>query len=260
MKLSILIPVYNEEKTIIPILEKVESVVLPGISKEIVVVNDGSTDKTAERINDQKELRSQSYRTSHLPKFVRRARSEIKDKSIKVITHEENSGKGTAIQTGIQHSTGDYIIIQDADLEYDPQDIPKLLQPIIEKRARVVYGTRLHRLPRFHNEEKKPRFFLHYIGNRFLSLVTSMCYGQWITDMETCYKLFPRKAVVHMNLSSRRFDFEPEITAKLLKCGYKIFEIPITTTPRGYDEGKKLNTFRDGCVALWTLVKYRFVD
>lgn len=238
MKLSILIPVYNEEKTILPLLKKVEEVSLPGIEKEIIVINDASTDAT--------EAKIKAYHAGR--------------KHIKVLTHGKNQGKGAAIQTGIHQASGEYIIIQDADLEYDPSDMKKLLQPILEKRAEIVYGTRLRRMPRLRKEENRPRFFLHYIGNRFLSLITSLLYGQWLTDMETCYKIFPRKAVEKIRLQSKRFDFEPEITAKLLKKGYKIREIPITTTPRGYEEGKKLHTLRDGCIAFWTLVKYRFIS
>lgn len=140
------------------------------------------------------------------------------------------------------------------------KDIEKLVKPILEGKSKVVYGTRLKRLPSFSKEERTPQFLLHYFGNKLLSLITSALYGQWITDMETCYKLFPRKAVENMKLNARGFEFEPEITAKLLKKGYKILEIPISTNPRGYDEGKKLSTLKDGPIALWSLIKYRFTD
>ncbi|MBU4017004.1 glycosyltransferase family 2 protein, partial [Patescibacteria group bacterium] len=169
-------------------------------------------------------------------------------------------GKGAAIRTAIKASTGEYIIIQDADLEYDPRDYEKLLRPIIQKKAKVVYGTRLNRLPDFLKDERTARFFIHYLGNKILSFITSILYGQWITDMETCYKIFPKKAVNDMRLNAKGFEFEPEITAKLLKKGYNIHEIPISTIPRGYDEGKKLNTIKDGLKALVTLIKYRFRD
>lgn len=233
MKLSIIIPVFNEEKTIARIIKLVQGVDLKDVSKEIIVVDDGSSDKTLELI----------------------PRS-----GIKLIKHPRNMGKGAAVKSGIDAATGDYVIIQDADLEYDPSYIINLLEPIINKKAKVVYGTRLKRRPHFNQEEKTSRFLLHYIGNRFLSLVSSVLYGTWLTDMETCYKLFPTKAGKKFNLRSKRFDFEPEITAKLLKSGYKILEVPITTVPRDYSEGKKLRTFHDGAIALWTLVKYRFVD
>ncbi|MBI2031279.1 MAG: glycosyltransferase family 2 protein [Candidatus Levybacteria bacterium] len=236
MKLSIVIPVFNEEKTISKILEKVTKLKIPNAEKEIVVVDDGSTDKTAAKL------------------------SGFNISGLKIIHHKKNLGKGTAVRTGIENSSGDYIVIQDADLEYDPNDIKKLFIPIQKKMAKVVYGTRLNRLPNLTKDEKSPLFLLHYFGNRFLSLITSVLYGQWITDMETCYKLFPKKALENIKLNSRRFDFEPEITAKLLKKDYKILEIPIETKPRGYGEGKKLNTVRDGTIALWTLLKYRFTQ
>jgi hypothetical protein len=132
--------------------------------------------------------------------------------------------------------------------------------PIKKGTASVVYGTRLRRFPHLLNEEKKGLFLLHYLGNRSLSLITSVLYGQWVTDMETCYKIFPRTAVKNMRLNARGFEFEPEITAKLLKKKFKIVELPISTVPRGYDEGKKLNTVRDGIKALWALSKYRFIN
>ncbi len=169
-------------------------------------------------------------------------------------------GKGAAVRTGFEKATGDYIIIQDADTEYDPNDIPKLLEPIANKQATVVFGTRLDRLPHFSKEESDHLFLLHYFGNRFLSLITSILYGQWLTDMETCYKVFPKSLVKDMTLHARGFEFEPEITAKLLKKGVRIKEVSITTKPRGYEEGKKLQARKDGPIALWTLFKYRFID
>jgi len=245
MKLSIIIPVFNEEKTIIKLLDKVEKVMIPDVEKEIIVVDDGSTDATALKISNLKSPASQ--------------RGE-QISNLKIFNHKKNQGKGTAVRTGIENATGDYIVIQDADLEYDPNDIKKLLDPIRKKRAQVVYGTRLNRMPNLAKDEKTPLFLIHYLGNRFLSLITSILYGQWITDMETCYKLFPKKALKNIRLNSRGFNFEPEITAKLLKQNYKILEIPISTKPRGYEEGKKLNTIKDGTIALWTLLKYRFID
>jgi dolichol-phosphate mannosyltransferase len=235
MKLSIIIPVFNEEKTILEILKKVIETNIPGIEKQIIVVDDGSTDGT---INKLKTVKN----------------------DIKIIYHEKNQGKGAAVKTGIKSASGDYVIIQDADLEYNPEQIKFLTKKIIEEKAEIVYGTRLNRMPHLDKEESQYLFIMHYLGNRFLSLITSMLYGQWITDMETCYKLFPRTAVKDMKLDARGFEFEPEITAKLLKAGYKIFEVPISTNPRGYDQGKKLNTFKDGTKALWTLLKYRFVN
>lgn len=236
MKLSIIIPVYNEEKTILEIIDRVKKEAIPGVEKEIIVVDDGSTDSTRQKLET------------------------VKGDNLKIILHQKNGGKGAAVRTGIENATGDYIIIQDADLEYHPKFIKNLVQPILEKKAEVVYGTRLNRMPHLRGEEKKNLFILHYFGNRFLSLVTSVLYGQWITDMETCYKLFPKEAFAGVKLNARGFELEPEITSKLLKRGYKIKEISISVIPRGYNEGKKLNTVKDGLKALWYLVKYRFSD
>ncbi len=236
MKLSIIVPVFNEEKTIVPVLEALDKLQLPAVIKDIIVVDDGSRDNTKKYIE----------------------KSGIKN--IKFFSHPKNLGKGAALRTGIKHAEGEYIIIQDADLEYNPKEIAKLIKPITDGKAKVVYGTRLRRLPNFSRDERTSQFFLHYLGNKFLSLLTSILYFSWVTDMESCYKLFPKKAIDGMIIRARGFEFEPEITAKLLKRGYKIYEVPISTNPRGYDEGKKLNTFRDGFKAVWNLVKYRVMD
>lgn len=251
MKLSIIMPVFNEEKTVCEILKRVNGVEIKNVEKEIIVVDDGSTDETASQIHKcQADLISASKKSSDgLSKHLR--------DDIIVVRHKKNQGKGAAIKTGIKSATGDYVIIQDADLEYNPQNYKSLLIPIIQKRTKVVYGTRLKRLPNFSRDEKSMHFFLHYIGNKALSLLTSILYGQWITDMETCYKIFPKKAVDNMQLKAKGFEFEPEITAKLLKQGYKILEIPISTQPRGYNEGKKLHTISDGLKALRALLYYR---
>jgi dolichol-phosphate mannosyltransferase len=238
MKLSIIIPVYNEEKTVVPLLKKVIAVKLPVSKKEIIVVNDGSNDSTLTKI---KKLQSASNRFT-------------------LINLKQNQGKGAAVRKGIQKAKGDYIIIQDADLEYDPSDIKKLLKPIFSNKAEVVYGTRLKRLPNFARDERTPRFFVHYLGNKFLSLTTSVLYFNWVTDMECCYKLFPKSALEGVTLHAKGFELEPEITAKLLKRGYKIIEVPISTNPRNYAEGKKLDTVKDGVKAIWSLVKYRFIN
>lgn len=234
MKLSIIIPVYNEEKTILKVIDRVLKANIPNAEKEIIVVDDGSTDTTRERLK--------------------------KVKGAKIILHEKNQGKGAAVKTGIKNATGEYIIIQDADLEYHPRQIKNLIGELGKGKAEVIYGTRLNRLPHLNKEESKHLFIFHYLGNRFLSLLTSILYGQWITDMETCYKLFPKKAVEKIKLNAKGFEFEPEITSKLMKNGYRIKEITITANPRGYDEGKKLNTIKDGSKALWYLLKYRFTD
>lgn len=236
MKLSIIIPVFNEEKTIDKVLERVLALKIPPVDIEIIVVDDGSTDKTAQILK------------------------KAKNKNIKFLMHEKNCGKGAAVRTGIENASGDYVVIQDADLEYNPQDLKILVSEVLRGGAMVVYGTRLKRMPNLSRDERTPQFLLHYFGNRFLSLLTSVLYGQWITDMETGYKLFPKSAMKKVRLNAKGFELEPEITAKLLKNGFKIKEVSITTNPRGYDEGKKLHTVRDGFKALLTLLKYRFVE
>jgi len=234
MTLSIIIPVYNEAKTLKNILSKVKRTKLPeGVNKEIIVVNDASTDETAKIL--------------------------IREKSIKVLAHEKNKGKGGAIVTGLKNSSGDMIIIQDADLEYDPSDYTRLLKPIITGKAKIVYGTRLagYRLKLFGND--KTPHPTHLLGNRFLTFITNILYGGDITDMETGYKVFKREVLKGVKIKSNKFEFEPEITAKMLKRGYKIYEVPIKVKPRSYEEGKKI-TWIDGFSAVWTLFKYRFVD
>lgn len=235
MKLSILIPVFNEEKTVQEVIERVYGATIPHMEKEIIIVDDGSVDKTADIIK----------------KIIQ------KKKNIFFYQHPSNKGKGAAVITAINHATGDYSIIQDADLEYNPKQIATLT-PFIRGMTSVVYGTRLKRLPHLAKEERTGRFLLHYVGNRLLSLLTSSLYGQWITDMETCYKLFPTEIGKKLHLEARGFELEPEITAKLIKKGLKIQEVPITTNPRSYDEGKKLHTIRDGIKAVKALFYYRF--
>lgn len=233
-KLSIIIPVFNEEKTVNKLLKNLFFTKLPVKQIEYIIVDDGSTDKSNSIIKS------------------------FKSKKIKVFTHKKNKGKGEAVRTGFKHATGDYLIIQDADLEYNPKDIAKLLKAV-SKEHPVVYGTRLKRLPNF-REDVRNFYLLHYLGNRFLSLITSILYGNWLTDMECCYKLFPKEALKGVTLEARGFEFEPEITAKLFKKGYTIAEVPITTKPRGYGEGKKIHAITDGSRALWTLLKYRFIE
>jgi len=231
MKLTVIIPVYNEEKSIIQVIDKVKNVKLNKIEKEIVVVDDFSTDATKELLE------------------------KLKDSSIKIFFHQKNQGKGAAIRTALKHATGDVILIQDADLEYDPIEYEKLLKPIIENKTKVVYGSRLNAI----KKNLKKMYKLHYFGNFFLTLMTNILYGAKITDMETGYKVFRKEVVNDMKLKAKRFDFEPEITAKILKKGYKIIEVPINFMGRKFDEGKKI-TWKDGVKAMYYLIKYRFTD
>jgi glycosyltransferase involved in cell wall biosynthesis len=227
MKITVVIPAYNEEKTIQEIITKV---LLTKIPEEIIIVDDGSGDRTKEVVE----------------RF-------IDQKKIKLIVHEKNRGKGAAVITGLSHATGDVIIIQDADLEYDPREYPALLKPIDEGVADVVYGSRFLGAPR------RPTMFWHMVANKLLTLMTNILYNNILTDMETGYKVFKRDAVEGMKLRARRFDFEPEFTAKILKRKARIYEVPISFTPRNYDEGKKIR-IQDAFIAVWTLIKYRFVN
>ena len=240
MLLSIVMPVYNEEQFVAEIIRRVQAVDLGEIERELVIVDDCSTDSTPkilEGINGKNSV------DDSLKPF---------DRPIRVLTHEKNMGKGAALRTGFAHAQGDLILIQDADLEYDPEDYPKLLKPVLKGKAEVVYGSRF-------TGERRNMFFHHWIGNKFLTLVTNILFNTTLSDMETCYKLFTRRALEGIEIKSERFNFEPEITAKILKKGIRIYEVPISYTGREFEEGKKI-TWRDGLVALWTLIKYRFVD
>jgi glycosyltransferase involved in cell wall biosynthesis len=225
-KLSVIVPVFNERNTVAEIVRRMRSVDLP-VDREIVVVDDGSDDGTRDVL------------------------TQLADSTVRIVKHGVNRGKGAAIRTGLENSTGDVVLVQDADLEYDPEDWPRLLAPMLKGRARVVYGSRF-------TGERRNMLFLHWVGNRFLSLVTNMLYNSTLSDMETCYKLFERDVLDGVQLRANRFDFEPEFTAKVLRRGIRIYEVPISYAGRELHEGKKI-TWRDGVSALWTLVKYRFV-
>ena len=228
MRLSVIMPVYNEAPTIEEIIDRVQAV---GLADEIVIVDDGSTDGTRDILRD----------------------ITSKNDDIQLIFHEENRGKGAAVRTGIDAVEGELVLIQDADLEYDPREYSDLLRPIREGRADVVYGSRFLGGPR------RAMLFWHMIGNKLLTFVTNILYDTILSDMETCYKVFRTEVIKPIKLRSRGFEFEPEITAKVLKRGIRIYEVPISYTGREYHEGKKI-TWQDGLLALWTLLKYRFVE
>ena len=223
--LSVLVPVFNEEATLRQVLDRIRAVELP-LGLEIVVVNDASSDGTS------------------------RVLAELDDPRIKVFTHPQNQGKGAALRTGLAEVTGDIVLVQDADLEYDPNDWPSLLAPIMEGKTSVVYGSRF-------SGDNDNMSRLHWIGNKFLTVTTTVLYATKLTDMETCYKCFDRRVLEPIHVVSNRFDFEPEITAKVLRQGYRIYEVPISYQGREADEGKKI-TWRDGFAALKALVKFRF--
>jgi glycosyltransferase involved in cell wall biosynthesis len=229
MKLSVVMPVYNEKNTLLEILERVEKV---DIEKEIIIIDDFSTDGTRE--------------------ILKKAEVSGLGKDIKIIFQEKNQGKGAAIRKGLEHTGGDYVIIQDGDLEYNPEDYHKLFQSILQEKAEVVYGSRF-------SGKHKGMFFWHWAGNRLLTFLTNILYKATLSDMETCYKLFKTEVIKSIRLRSNRFEFEPEVTAKILKKGIKIYEVPISYAGREFHEGKKI-TWRDGIVALLILLRYRFTD
>jgi glycosyltransferase involved in cell wall biosynthesis len=229
-KLSILIPVFNEAGTVEEIVRRVRAADSRGLEKEIIIVDDASTDGSGEVL---KKVQS--------------------NPDVKVLAHSYNRGKGAALRTALQHVTGDIVLIQDADLEYDPGDYPKLLQPILDGRADVVYGSR------FAGGTHRVLLFWHYTANRFLTLLSNMLCNLNLTDMETCYKVFRRRCVDGLKLTSERFGIEPELTAKLARRHYRFYETDINYAGRDYTEGKKIG-WKDGIAALWFIFRYRFFD
>ena len=223
--LSVIMPVFNERNTVGEAIRRVREAPLP-IEREIIVIDDGSDDGTID--------------------IVKR----LADSTVRVVTHPDNLGKGAAVRRGIEAAHGDVIVVQDADLEYDPRDFAKLLRPLLEGQARVVYGSRF-------TGERRNMFFWHWVGNRFLSLVTNVLYNTTLSDMETCYKMFDGELLRSLNLASSRFEFEPEVTAKVLRLGERIWEVPIRYAGRELHEGKKI-TWRDGFPALRMLIATRF--
>ncbi len=227
MKLSVIIPIYNEINTLEEIISRVQETKL---ADEIVLVDDGSIDGTREIVEKFKNKNG----------FV-------------VVMHEKNQGKGAAVRSGFEVAKGEIFLIQDADLEYDPREYPNLLKPLNEGLSDVVYGSR------FLGASRRVAMFWHMIANKMLTLFTNLLYDTMLTDMETGYKVFKREVVDDMPLHSKRFEFEPEFTAKILKRKYRIFEVPITFNPRDYSDGKKIG-LSDAFEAIWALIKYRFVD
>ena len=227
MKLSVIIPIYNEINTLEEIISRVQAT---NLADEIVLIDDGSVDGTREIVEKYKNING----------FV-------------VVMHEKNQGKGAAVRSGFEVAKGEIFLIQDADLEYDPREYPNLLKPLNEDLADVVYGSRFLGAPR------RVAMFWHMIANKMLTLFTNILYDTILTDMETGYKVFKREVVEDMPLHSKRFEFEPEFTAKILKRKYRIFEVPISFNPRDYSDGKKIG-LSDAFEAIWALIKYRFVD
>ncbi len=223
--LSVIVPVYNERVTVAEVIRRIRAVELP-VDVEVIVVDDCSTDGTDKVL------------------------SALGDSTVRILRHDVNQGKGAAIRTAMTSVRGDLLLIQDADLEYDPEDWPSLLNPILRGKAKVVYGSRF-------TGQRKNMMPLHWVGNRFLSLVTNILYSSTMSDVETCYKLFDRRVLEGITIESNKFDFEPEITAKVLRRGYRIYEVPISYAGREVSEGKKI-TWRDGVGALRALIKYRF--
>jgi len=229
VRLSVVMPVYNERLFIRAIVERVLAVRLEGVETELIVVDDCSTDGTREELEDLRRL------------------------GITVERHEVNLGKGAALRTGFARATGDVILIQDADLEYNPEEYGVLLKPIRDGHADVVYGSR------FLSGPHRVHLFWHMVGNRFLTLLSNMMSNLNLTDMETCYKVFRREVIEGMRLRSNRFGFEPEFTLKVARGGWRVYEVPISYHGRDYAEGKKIG-WKDGVSAIYTIVKYRFMD
>ena len=227
MHLSVIIPIYNEEKTVRTIIERVQAT---GQAHELILVDDFSSDGTRNILSSMKNM-----------------------PGVRIEFHDKNRGKGAAIRTGLSVAAGDVILIQDADLEYDPRDYPALLKPIQENIADVVYGSRFLGGPR------RVTMYWHMLANKLLTLATNILYDTILSDMETGYKVFKRQVLDGITIHANRFDFEPEFTAKLLKKHVRIFEVPIAFNPRDYAEGKKIK-LRDAFSAVWTLIKYRFTD
>jgi len=225
-KLSVIMPAYNESDTVLEVIRQIKAVPL-SIDREIIIVDDGSSDGTVALLQS------------------------LNDSNVKVFLHETNRGKGMAIRTALAHATGDIVIIQDADLEYDPQDYIPLLEPLLQGKASVVYGNRRGR------QKMEKSYARYYWGGRLITAITNLLYRARIHDEPVCYKVFTREVLEKIELACEKFEFCPEITAKVCKAGHIIYEVPVSYNPRGFQQGKKIN-WKDGIQAIWTLVKYRF--
>jgi glycosyltransferase involved in cell wall biosynthesis len=242
MKISVVIPVYNERAFIEEVLLRVQA---QEFTKEILIIDDGSTDGTRALLEEFTRVQASGKREISL----QNGRAMLRLENIRFLFQEHNRGKGAALRRGFEVATGDVILVQDADLEYDPKDYGKLLEPILDGRADVVYGSR------FLGGPQRVHFFWHYVGNKFLTLLSDVLTNLKLTDMETCYKVFRREVLQNIRFKSDRFGFEPECTAKIAKGNWRIYEVPISYAGRSYAEGKKI-TWRDGVSTLWCILRY----
>jgi glycosyltransferase involved in cell wall biosynthesis len=243
---SVIIPAYNERSFIQELLRRVQAV---GLADEIVIVDDASRDGTREWLLSLHERQQ----AGEMEAEILDGEARLNLGQIRFLFQDQNQGKGAALRRGFSEACGDILLVQDADLEYDPRDYPKLLEPILDGRADVVYGSR------FLGGPQRVHFFWHYIGNKFLTLLSDMLTNLKITDMETCYKAFRREVIGSMHLRSNRFGFEPEVTARIAKGRWRIYEVPISYAGRSYEEGKKI-TWKDGVTTLFAIIRYRFFD
>jgi len=246
MTVSVIIAAYNERNFIEEILRRVQVV---GVAHEIVVVDDGSTDGTREWLTEMHRLQQAGETEAE----ILQGRARLRLDNVHFLFQERNQGKGAALRRGFAQASGDIFLVQDADLEYDPREYAKLIEPILDGRADVVYGSR------FLGGPQRVHFFWHYVGNKFLTLLTDVVTNLTLSDMETCYKVFRKEVIRGMRLRSNRFGFEPEVTARVAKGRWRVYEVPISYAGRSYEEGKKI-TWRDGIVTLYAILRYRFFD